>query len=353
MRRTIYVLSLAAIISFLVGLWYELGRSGRSPLKHRSAIDVTVLAPKGVFPAAFIERLKTSEKINIVLTEKPTTKALLNEILRTGTEYQVVVFPSYLSDSLSYSEYFLPLNDVLGSKGLRAATQQISVDFLSLGKDPDNAYTLPLLWGVNGWLLPQGMEVDRINLEDLVTKLDSNSMLNLLPDPIEFFGVMTKVRPALRTWIGTGNREEFQKDVAPLQSRIKVIDTGSKSSGLQQISSGQLDKVSRDRFRLADEKSHLWVQYLALKRGSQPPDKILEVIETLYSMTWTKDLSETAQMAHCSRSINGVKGVIENLKPSYIRQLPISRIELISAHEAYEPLFLNYLRGQYQSASFQ
>lgn len=351
MRRTIYVLSLAALISFLIGLWYELGRNGHSPLRNRKAITLQVLAPAGVFPLEFRKELKVEENIDLQITEPANTKALLTEILKTNSPYQLVVFPSYLSDSLTYSEYFLPLNDVLGATELSELVSQISVDFLSLGKDPDNAYTVPLLWGVNGWLLPEGMHDDRLSLEDVMGRVaEAKNTLYLLPDPTEIFGVLTKIKPSVRAWVGTGQGEELAKETLSLQSRIKFYRHGElPTTGIRQISSGELDKTNREKFRLAEEKSHLWIQYMALKRGAPVPAKVLDVLSTLYTAEWSEKLALQSHMAHCGRALNGSKTVSENLKSAYIRQLPISRIELISNHEAYEPLFLNYLKAQYRS----
>jgi hypothetical protein len=349
MRRTIYVLSLAALLSFLVGLWYELERTGRSPLRQRDMVRAHVLAPRGVFNQEFVESLKAEENIDIILTEAPSTKALLSEILKSHSPYEVIVFPSFLSDSLAYSEYFMPLNEAFGRRELRSLVEEISVDFLSLGKDPENRYTLPVLWGVNGWLIPEGMTQDRLSLSDLLLRGDSKTTLHLLAEPIEFFGVLAKLRPSLKTWVGTGNAEEFQTEVQSLQGRLKVIPESAPPTAWRQIPSGSLDRTTRERFRLADEKSHLWIQFLALRRGAAIDDNVKDLFKVLYSSKWSEKLAMTSKMAHCGRRINRSSKVGENLKSSFIRQLPISRLELISAHEAYEPLFLGYLKGQYQS----
>ena len=327
MRRTVYVISLVIFFSFAWGVWYGFTPPEEGFDWFEQKLSLKVLAPTDIVSKELISELKDKEGLTIELVEKDSGIDLLRELLRANQNYDLVLFSSFLSDSVILDHYFSQLD-----RSHIQLEQNISVDFMQLNFDPSNAYSVPLLWGVNGWLVPKDAKEKSLSLKN-------HKKFKVLHEPAELFGLATKLKPIVRTWVETGQ-------VKKLKEMASFFKNFNSKDGIQQIKSGELtaELLEKHDFKLAEERSHLWIIHAAISKNSENKRVAEEALNMLISPQWSLALANGAKAATINKALNSSDELPEYRKASYIRKLPISQIELFSSHEAYEPIFMSILQ---------
>lgn len=310
-----------------------------NPLEFMKRSDrVRILAPTGVLTSSFLTQFEKSEDFTVELVEVPNANELLKELFRSdGPAYDLVLFSSFLSDSIIHDHHFQKLK-----KPNLEPISRISVDFLRLKSDPNNTFTIPLLWGVNGWLVPKEDGPFRLELGEHIGKLK----LSLLSDPGEAYATLTKLKPILKTWVETGQKNKLNE----LKSFFKNFDMGSnKPRGFKQIPSGQLstELLKDHRYLLAKERSHLWIINAAIPKGSNNPGVAHEFLTTLLADKWSLALANSSQMATVNPNLDDSKLLPYFRQAGFVRSFPLNKFELYSRHEAFEPIFMSILQNHY------
>lgn len=327
MRRYLYVVLLTVFFSFLWGVWWGFTPPEEGYTWLNKSESIKVLAPNGVLSKSFINDFAQQENINIELTEMGSAISMLRELLSYDKKYDVVLFSSFLSDSIILDHYFSELKE----DQLDIQTQ-VSVDFLQLNFDPNNKYSVPLLWGVNGWLVPKKLDTPSFSLK-------SQDKLLVLDEPAELFGLSTKLMPIVRSWVETG-------ETSKLMENKTFFSKFNFNSGIRQISSGALtDELLKDHvFRLAQERSHLWIMHASVSKSSSNKKLAEEWLRLVLLPKWSERLSNEAAAATVNKRLDSSDNLPAYRKASYIRRLPLNKIELFSSHEAYEPIFMSILQ---------
>lgn len=316
-----------------------------------AAVSSSANPPEGFggkrgFIPQLLGKLKDGADISIDLHQADTHFEMLREILSHEQQYDVFLFSSFLLDSVISQHYFHEVSS-FGIKNL----DQISIDFRNLDFDPDNHYLVPILWGVNGWLVPPEDADKEFSLAKAV--YSSSQTLQVLPDPAELYMLMKALRPAVQMFVQTGADQELAKELAPLKSSIHVLQLEEKSSpkSFMEITNGELtpDILKNFSFRLPEEKGHLWLMLAAVAKNSKNASEAAEFIDALLAPQYSKLMATTAHMATTVAALDGDTELPLQKKANFIRALPISRIQLESHHEAFEPVFTGYLKNAYPS----
>jgi spermidine/putrescine-binding protein len=339
MRRWIYVILVAASVSFLFGLWYQMGPFATPRFLFGRPTSVEILALSEQFPRSFVEEFNRSNSLQLKLTEAKDHRDLLTKILTEATPKTVIIVPSDILQSLSVNEYFAPLKKVLGEAPFDNLQSLISVDFLGLGYDPNNEYGLPLSWGVNGWLVPE-------DLKDLSLEKEVHRNLWVKKNPTDLLYLLAQFVPATKMWLETGQFEELSKGTAAVLKRIKVatsVATTPAPGDLVQVSNGELTLQNRSRFRLAQEKSRLWVNYIMIHKSVSTLRQGSEVLEALLSKRWAGLLGKLSHSAQTSRLADESADLTPMQRSSFIRELPLRHLEMAFFSEAFDPGFNGFL----------
>ena len=173
MRRLVYISLAVVLFSFTWGVWWGFKPADSIVLSKEK--HLRVLSPENVFSDEYILRVEQEESIELIVTEKKTGPELLNEVLNNGLAYDLVLYSSFLSDSLILGQHFQEIDFESIASG-----DKVSVDFLHLGHDPDNKYSFPLLWGVSAWLVSKDFMFKEKPLSDLLKNLGQKQRLSLL-----------------------------------------------------------------------------------------------------------------------------------------------------------------------------
>jgi spermidine/putrescine transport system substrate-binding protein len=348
-NRTIKVILLAVLFSFLWGAWWGFySLESKKPRSQRGEA-LRVLAQKGVFPTSFVEKMEDQAGVRWQLTEKSTEMELLREALSYNKQYDLIFIPSYVAKSFLIDNVFLPLdmNEI-------PELAEVSVDFKNLEFDPDNRHLLPLSWGLNGFLI--NSKSISLSSEDFSELFVDKAKVSVLPSPTEIFSLALKMKPIIKTWVETGQIEELQKDLKPLAARLTIVRADPredlKNEKLQagQLTNGQAANWVGDgsafRFVLPRERATLWLTLMGVSRGCKDPDRAHQILNLLLKEDQQIQLMKSNEHAAVRQKIDEKKLPLLQ-RAEFIRQVPLSRVELFIHHEALEPTWIQAIKKEW------
>lgn len=341
MSKSLKVLLLSVFFSFLWGLWWSL-RDYMPPIIQSETRLLKVLSVHGIFSPQLIQ-MAEDNKFLLKINTKTNSYDLLREILSPQTTYDLVIFPSTIGDSIVPSNYFQ-----------QAFSEQmydelsISIDFRSLDFDSENKYTIPLLWGVYAWTFKG--EVQGFSLAKEVESGQAKH-LYVYPRPASVYSVMQKLYPQSHSFVQTNNREELKAIFTTLSQKIR-LRTASLPSDISEQDLIQIKHTEKEamttlglKVSLPIEKADLDVIIAAVGKDSQVKKDVHEFIKLLFRKSSVEEMTVSSGFA--TVKVSDTLSLPEVFKAEAIRTLPISRIQLISHHEAYEPLFTEFLRKSF------
>jgi spermidine/putrescine transport system substrate-binding protein len=348
-NRTFKVIILAVVFSFLWGAWWGFYSLERKKPRSQRGDALRVLAQKGVFPRSFIEKFEDQSGVRWELTEKTSEMELLREALSHNKQYDLISIPSYIAKSFLIDNVFLPLD-------LSEISQlpEVSVDFKNLDFDPDNRHLLPLTWGLNGFLI--NSKTLSLSSEDFSEIFMEKAKVSILPSPTEIFSLALKMKPIIKTWVETGQAEELQKDLKPLASKLTIVRADPreelKNEKLQagQMTNGQaatwVGVGSTFRFVLPRERATLWLTLIGVSRGAKDPDLAHQILNQLLKEEAQVQLVKANEHAAVRQKI-AEESLPLLQRAEFIRQVPLSRVELFIHHEALEPTWIQAIKKEW------
>jgi len=348
--RTIKILILAIVFSFLWGAWWGFFSLNKSRPKIKKGPVVRVLAPSTVFTPAFIEYFEKKQNVQLEVTQKDSDLGLLREALSNNRQYDLIVIHSFIAKSFLIENVFAKIE----IKQL-SHFDDISVDFKSLGFDQDNRHLLALSWGLNGFLVnAQEVSLDQETLAELFQLKPKVSLLN---SPAEIFNLVSKVAPIIKTWVDTGQKESLEDELEKLRPQFSKFAADGrqqlkdKKVTIAQMTNGQAAKLVGEgsfyRYVLPRERATLWLNLVGVSRGAQDLNLAHKVMNQLLDKEMQKKLILTNEQATVLTSLNQDTEIPMLQKAHFIRQVPLSRVELFIHHEALEPTWIEALRKKW------
>jgi spermidine/putrescine-binding protein len=348
-KKHLKILGLAVVFSFLWGAWWGFYSLEKQKPNQRLGPDIRILAQKGFLPASVAQEISKKNKVEIVLTEKDNEIEVLREALTHSQNYDLIQVSSFVAKSFLIDNVFIPItvDDVPRLK-------DVSIDFKNLDFDPDNHHLVPMTWGLNGFLInAKTMSLSNETLEEI---LSSKAKISFLPSPVELFNLAIKLKPVIKTWVETGQTEELGKDMKEIKTRLTYVSgdarTQLKDGGLAaaQMSNGQAARLvgngSLLRFVLPKERATLWITFMGVSRGARDLELTTKVLNSFLRPEMSQKLVEANEQATVLEKLNtGTLPLLQ--KASFIRQVPLSRVELFINREALEPAWLQIVRKEW------
>lgn len=336
------ILFFAVVLSFLWGAWWGFYNYEREHPKAPRGSIVKVLAEKGYFSSAFLEDFEKNFKFHIELTERQSTQELLRESLSHFSEYDVLVLPSFTLKSFLIENLFAPLDS-----NLSRLFSNVSIDFQHLDFDPDNRFLMPLSWSISGFVLNTKLATGFS--ESLPDLLQAKSVA-LLDSPVEIFSIASKLKPVLKNWVETDQTESISEMLKDLRKKNVVFETDtrvriSSDSGVvvAQMSQGRAAKLmgpqSPYKFFLPKERGTLKISYVGISRSAPNRTLAQSFIDILLRPAWNKKLVQQNEEGAVVMALND-SDLPPLQRPSFIREVPLSRVDLFILHEALEPTWL-------------
>jgi spermidine/putrescine-binding protein len=377
MRRTLFIIIFSVMFSFAWGLWFGLYRSEKSRPARWDGPDIRFLIKKGFITDEFVKSYSQKNKVNFQLVEVEDDSSLLRELVSPQINYDIAQVPSYLVKTFLIENVFTPLDS-----NTQEAMKAISVDFKSLDFDPGNKYLLPMTWGVNGFLVKKETNKPMATKLDDLLNTKASTSISTIANPVDVFYLAMKIRPIIRAWTESGNQIELMRELKEIHKRFGKIteppslevdsDTESKSTEnvnaenkftenkltenkftenkftIQQMPNGLAAKYlekSPDtyEFVLPEERSRLWINSFAIPVNSKNRRYAARILNSLMQSEWAFLLSKTNSQATTVTALNN-STLDPMLKASYVRELPISRVEFYMDNESLEPTWLDAYR---------
>lgn len=345
MARTLKVIALAVLFSFLWGVWWA--TKDKNPLLQPEAAEsISVLAPADIFSQNLLDIFR-SKGLIVELTVQQDSYNLLREILSPVRNYDVIVFPSTLTDSLQFSNYF---SEHFGEK--KFDELGVSIDFRSLNFDSENRFLTPLLWVVYGWAIKKA-DPDFSLL--VYAKDDKDKKLAAIPSPELLYGLLQKLSPEAHSYFQTSNEEELTSVLNSFKKKVELKPAYPeewKNFSAVQVPHTSLQELELQgyTFALPLEKADLVLLLAAFNKKSSKQALGDQFLKILFENKSVKELVAQSQMASVKSHERTETLFADVFQSNYIRSLPISRLGLLSYHEAFEPLFTQFLKENYSAA---
>lgn len=336
------MLGLVVLFSFMWGAWWGFYKVEKSSPAGHFKNAVRVLAVKDFFMPAFVNSFEKTNHVRLQITEKQSDLEVLREALSRNADYDLILIRSYIAKSFIIDNVLTALTDDAG-RHMVEKMNDISIDYKGMDFDPDNKYLVPITWGLNGFVI----NAEKVSLTtELLSEMLTDHVTAVMSSPIEIFNLATKLKPIIKNWVETGQIEELNKDLKELKSFFKKFADDPRELILKnqvevaQITNGQaaslLAKNAGLRFVLPKDRATMWVYYLGVSRGVRDIDTAVHVINKLLQAHISEKLVVTSEQATVLDSLNASQLPLMQ-KAQFIRQVPLSRVELFINHEALEP----------------
>lgn len=348
MKHSLKVLVLAVPLSFFFGSWWGFYKvrkeasAGRAPTQ-----EIHLLTQKGFLPQDIVAELSAACGAKIKVTEANSDLALVNEAFSNIQNYDVLEVSSAQAVFLEEAHKLLTLN-----REKITAWPTISVDFKNLEYDPDNRFVVPIEWGVDGQIykkryLPQKPS----SLAQLLNDQRLAKKISLKPSSVEIFSLLRRLGFDLDQWLRDGQTDAIVAQLKKLASTVlfsrKPLTTQLASDSIWVIQAPLAKALplihgqSSLGYFFPQEKATLWVKTLAISAKAPHRRTAYQIINYLLK---PKVAARMAQETQTATTLTRVEGLNPELQASYLRQLPLSRVELVVHHLAFQPLWNTLLK---------
>lgn len=344
-RHYIKVLALVIVFSFIWGAWWGFYRLEklRPSIKYKDSVRVLTL--KNYLHPDFVLFFEKKNRIKLNISEKNTDLEILREALSNNRHYDLILINSFIAKSFIIDNVLTPLSE--NGDSIINRLSDISVDFKGMDYDPENKYLVPITWGLNGFLI----DAQKISLKtETLHELLSANEVSVFTSPVELFNMITKLKPIVKNWVETGQSDELDRELKELRTRFKKFSDDPRlllkdnSLDVGQITNGQaadlVGQGSNYRFVLPKERATLWIYSWGISRGVNDLNTTAYVLNEFLLAEINEKLVRSNEHASTLSTLNDSSLPLLR-KASFIRHVPLSRVELFINHEALEPIWNN------------
>lgn len=323
-------------LSFAFGVWW-----GMKMFKHRRAQEasfkesITILTYPGILSPQLINKFQNEQKITVKVETASQPDELLRKLESQNEKFDVASLYSYQVPAATQSNLVGQLDTSI-VKGLFT----ISADLQDIPGDLNHDFLVPVLWGLTGFMYDSSkVEKTLDSWEDIFSNGKLAKRITLLNSPADLFAIATSRLPAARDASGTDPVAWLKKPLT------EVLEASSLMPSLMnatlpppaeklviQINHGETafmkgDSKNKWRFVLPKEKAPFWIlSYAITAQGTHKP-AAQKFLNFLLEKNSSVALMETSQQASASRNVEEM-GINPMLKPSYLREVPLTRIHL-------------------------
>lgn len=295
-----YLYRLAAFtffFSFIFGFVWSVYLKKPDHITHTHTL--TLLVPENLEVLGFSKSLTTHSDVQVIPQVYRSFEQL--ESLLEKHQAEAVILPSATASRLIETKLIPELPEEL----LRLFSF-IHVDFKSLGYDPDNSFTFPLFWGVNGLASAEdGSETVRVSrMDDFVQKHFLRQMQkDKKTDPPTFHHL---TRESLLTVKATHNLVQLPASFFPMFETLPAEDKKHWT------------------FSIPEEEGDLWVLSLALVDPGAS-EKVEALVEFLFGKTFESTFLHQNPLGVTYLTLQKLP---DNQHPKFLRTLPLKRIQI-------------------------
>lgn len=325
----------ATPLPLIFGIWFGI-RNSRHALNENSTY-VRVLAYDGTLGKGLLDEYKKQFKMTVLLDTVVSPAQMAFHLRENPDEYDVIIPYGHqlanLRDATQISDFDL--------KKL-PQWQNVSPDFMN-HKEMADLRSLPILWGVEGFLYDPKHFGDKgpSSWKDLLVNKAMKKHLAITENPLEIYASLLRRKVVPSGALESGDNRPVLSALRELVNFADLRDDNPVSQLLSgqywaiQISSGRaaqpLTEHHELRFMIPEERATLWTQNAAIPVHARHPHSAYQFINFLLTPEWNKLLIKQAQQATTLQALDSEKSLPESLKASYVRKLPLSRVQLIES----------------------
>jgi spermidine/putrescine transport system substrate-binding protein len=332
-KKTSRFILAGAILFFVLGLTWGILSShpsilNRSGDKHSN--ELTVLCPKSWMPPSVIDEIAKRLNMSVVQLTFESWSEFVRLVANTQGRADIICFHSFIARDMINSKFL----DHSQYKGL-ARFNNVSVDFLKMPFDPDFEFSAPIFWGVNGFVIKEGLPTTWKSVWP-----SQDSKISLLYPDLELLW-----RMGMSGLASNGEEEESEDDSAHLLSFVKIFSKslGGLAGNRTDISNEELKRFQYIqlssgpaaiflanhptwKYWLPKDGVSLWLAMVGIGSQSRLKPEARKFIDELLN-------PETALILHRMHGHGLVQGslgsedhVLPMQRASYLREIPLEMI---------------------------
>ena len=333
-RKATFFLICAIAISIGVA-WGLKIRSDRAErlAKGTAMAHLRVLAFEGLFPQDLVSAFESENGIRVELTEVATPEELW-QVLEKATSASGA--PAY--DLVTLFSYQVPLAAQLGrieelEPSALVNIENVSSDFRKLPGERGHEWVVPLLWGVNGFLVSPEVTSETQSWAEMVKDPKLKGKVGFLNSTMD---VLRLISP-----MPTGGEAALEKSLQPIANQVVFANDFLDASSLlektppalvvqmSQAEAAELPESYRSwKFVLPKEKGFFWVLSLAMARDAESKTEGYRFIDYLHEHESSVMLVKTFHQASVNKTLEQSGEIDARLKPSSLRQMPLDQVDL-------------------------
>ena len=333
-RRATFILICLVAISIGIA-WGLKVRSDRAErlAKGTAMARLRVLAYQGLFPQDLVSAFESENGIRVELTEAATPEELWQVLEKATSSSGAPAF-----DLVTLFSYQVPLAAQLGrieelESSLLANIDNVSSDFRKLPGERGHEWVVPLLWGVNGFLVSPDVASETHVWAEMVKDPKLKGKIGLLNSTMDVLRLLSP--------LPNGGEAALEKALQPVASQVvfgrDFLDASSlleKTPAplivqMSQAEAAELPESYRSwKFVLPKEKGFFWVLSLAMARDAESKAEGYRFIDALHEHEASVMLAKTFHQASVNKTLEQSGEIDARLKPSSLRQMPLDQVDL-------------------------
>lgn len=299
------------------------------------AATLKVLALKNAFPLEILRVFEAQRNLKVTLTEKNDPDEIA-AALEVDQSFDLVTLMSSQASAASQSLKAQPIapSDISGFS-------LITADCLDLPGFEHVPSSVPLFWGVTGIAYsPSVLEEKRTTSWATLLKDIPKKEIELKPSRLN----LVQLAASISTDASEGDAaivaraQRLRTESSLSTSFLYRAEEGATTFRIRQIqlSESLFPPYSTDHwtFALPDEKAPMWVMVLMMGAKSENAAGAKLFVQHLLKPQIATELSIRGHQASCNKGVETISTLDEKLKPSYLRALPLGRIQAASEKDA-------------------
>ncbi len=335
---------LLVLFCFLFGaLWgfYRNAVKQTSPLQGH----LNLLVIENTIPDDVIEAFQAESRIQTKVTYVKNEIECLNTLDLNAEQFDLVTLMSHQISRLTNIGKLTPLQHELISN-----EQYISIDFKHPPYDSDSKYTIPLIWGINGYVLNKEKVEGHIDSLNDIFQNKYKKKIYIHNSPLDVFTNLFGRNKI--TW-----NTVFQSNIADIQSAVKDLKEYVRepvSDIKEQLLSGDVwiaqvdsgvasDFISNNtkfKYLIPNEGATLWALSLAIHAGTENTREAHAFLNYVLKKEISYDIARISKRAVTNVLVEQTR-LHPNLKPSFLRNISVHNLRYFEDMTSVDPKIQN------------
>lgn len=339
--RSRFILFYCFLFGIIWGLYTTSGKETK-PLQG----NLNLLIIENSIPEDVIEgfQLETRNKTKVTFVKNEAEGLELLNL--NAQKFDVVTLMSHQIERLINIKKLVPIdqNQVQNNKN-------VGIDFKHPPFDEDARYTVPVIWGINGYILNKDKVENDVNSLDEIFQGKYKKKIYIHNSPFDILTNLFKRNKIDTTSVIQSNIHNIDaavKDLSEYITRSPASDVKEQllkeDVWIAQMDSGVasefIEKNGKFKYLIPEEGATLWTVSLAIVNGSENLNEAHQFLNYVMKKEVSREIANISKRAVTNILVEDAK-IHASLKPSYLRHISVHNLRYYNEIGAIDPKIQN------------